>query len=90
MKTMIVDKKGKQIPQEQLNDKTDEYKENYSPNQDYHLGYLHAKLKGEDREILASMMADGLFFGIYLANKYGYKIKQNKDSDEKADVTMYG
>lgn len=88
---MIVDKKGKQIPQEQLNDKTDEYKVKYSPNQDYHLGYLHGILKEEDRNVLSTIMADGLFFGIYLANKYGYNIKAKEEpDDETPDVTMYG
>lgn len=90
MKTVIVDKKGKQIPQDKLNKKTDEYKEKYSPNQDYHLGYLHGKLKGEDRNILSTVMADGLFFGIYLANKYGFKLKDVDKEEETRDVSMYG
>lgn len=90
MKTILTDKKGKTLPQEKLNEYTDEYKEKHSQNQEYNLGYLHGRLAEEDRTILSNMMADGLFFGIYLANTYGIKIKYKVEDKTREEVNMYG
>lgn len=90
MKTIIVDKKGKQLPQEKLNELTEEYKKEYSPHQDYNLGYLHGLLREEDRQVLSSIMADGLFFGIHLAKKHGLRLKRYEAEDDVKEVGMYG
>jgi len=86
---IIVNKQGKPIEQKELNKLASEYREKHAPNQDYQLGYLHALVDDEGKDYLGKLMADGLFMGLYLAQKKGFKIKITKEEKEE-DLSMFG